>query len=448
MRAPSLVRFLVPAALFAAACGSGSPADQMDPSGMQPAVPRDYHQDAKAVLDHYCTNCHQAGGIAPFELTDYASAKNHAPSIQAAVASGKMPPWLPADDSMDFRYSRKMPAADKQILLDWVQGGAAEGDGSASSRITYPPVELPAPPRPDLTLTMPTPYTPNQQLSDDYRCFVIDPGPGGSGGLAADSFMQAATVKPGAPGIVHHVIVFEIPAKNAADVRAKDANEAGPGYTCFGGAGTNGAQMVTGWAPGGTVTRLQPDEGILVHKGSIFVMQVHYNLLNFSGQSDVSAATFELAATPPANQVFLLPLANPNALKIPAGAADASQVVPAPVSYIQQALKLPTPDVTIVSVAPHMHVLGTRISVSLDSQPMIDIPAWDFHWQQGYYFQQPVIAHPNQMLFLECHYDNSAAHQPVVGGKPQEPRDVSWGEGTLDEMCLSFLGIRFPRTMP
>lgn len=447
MRAPSLARLLFPAALFVAACSSGDPAESADPAGMQPAIPRDYHQDAKAVLDHYCTNCHQAGGIAPFALTDYESVKNHAPAIQAAVASGKMPPWLPSDDSMSFRYERKMPAQDKQILLDWVKGGANEGDAKTTSRVTFPPVELPAAPRPDLTLKMAEPYQPNQQLSDDYRCFIIDPGTSGSG-LAADSYMQAATVKPGAPQVVHHVIVFEIPAKNVADVRKQDDAEAGPGYTCFGGAGTNGAQMITGWAPGGTVTRLQPDEGVLIHKGSIFVMQVHYNLLNFSGQSDVTSATIELATTPPANQVFLLPLANPSALKIPAGDSDASQIVPAPVSYLQQALKLPGPDVTIVSVAPHMHVLGTRISVSLDNVPMIDIPAWDFHWQQSYFFQKPVIAHSNQMLFLECHYDNSASHQPVVGGKPQMPRDVSWGEGTLDEMCLSFLGIRFPRAMP
>ena len=38
-----------------------------------------------------------------------------------------------------------------------------------------------------------------------------------------------------------------------------------------------------------------------------------------------------------------------------------------------------------------------------------------------------------------CAYDNSAANQPVINGEHVEPRDVTWGEGTLDEMCLLYV---------
>ena len=37
---------------------------------------------------------------------------------------------------------------------------------------------------------------------------------------------------------------------------------------------------------------------------------------------------------------------------------------------------------------------------------------------------------------MTCVWDNSPENQPVVGGVKQTPRDVTWGEGTLDEMCL------------
>src|SRR6185436_15949487 len=97
--------------------------------------------------------------------------------------------------------------------------------------------------------------------------------------------------------------------------------------------------------------RVGSDEGVPLKKGSIFVMQVHYNLSNFTGQADVSKAYVELAQTPPKNQVRLLPLANPSGLKIKAGDKDASQTLLVPVSEVLKYLKLP--ELTIISVAPH-----------------------------------------------------------------------------------------------
>jgi hypothetical protein len=40
---------------------------------------------------------------------------------------------------------------------------------------------------------------------------------------------------------------------------------------------------------------------------------------------------------------------------------------------------------------------------------------------------------------MNCQYDNSAKNQPAYQGKQQAPRDVNWGEGTTDEMCLGIL---------
>jgi hypothetical protein len=430
--------------LLAVACSGDDP---VPPTPIDPAdVTRDYHQDAKAVLERYCTSCHQAGGIAPFALTDYESARNHAAVIKGAVTSGNMPPWLPSDNSLPVRYSRKMAEADKQILLDWIADGALEGDKGAAPRVTIPPADVPPLPRHDLTLEMPTPYMPNKALSDDYRCFIIDPGPGGSGGLEKDSFLQAGMISPGNAATVHHVIVFEVSGANAAAARTKDAQEAGPGYTCFGGPGVGSGidsfQMVLGWAPGGTTMRLSADSGVPLKKGSIFVMQVHYNLFNANAAPDSSKAYFELAPATPQYQVRLLPVANPSGLKIKANDADAVQVIAFPVSEVLRYLK--QTELTIISVAPHMHTLGTQITTSIGSQALIDIPRWSFHWQQSYFLKEPFVAKGDQMIFHECHYDNSPANQPLINGVRQPPRDVTWGEGTHDEMCLSFLGIRLP----
>lgn len=428
-----------------AACDSAVMGTE-EPTGRSADELRDYARDAKPLLERYCTNCHSAGGIAPFSLTDYESARTHAAAIAGAVESGRMPPWLPSADSVPLRYSRAMRPEDKAALLQWVSDGARPGESGAAPRIVPPPADTVEPPRADLVLDPQVTYMPKATLTDDYRCFIIDPAGPGGGGMPEERWVQATNIKPGNAALVHHVILFEVPASRVAGLQKKDADEAGPGYTCFGGAGTGGAEMITGWAPGGVPQRVQPDMGLRIRKGSVFVMQVHYNLQRYRGDGDRTTVELELASARPPYRLVLVPLAYPDQLKIAAGDPEASQSIVVPVSLALDYLKLK--EAVITSVTPHMHLLGTSIVTSLDSQPLVDIPRWDFHWQQAYMLETPVVARGNQLLMLTCQYDNSYANQPVVGGQKQMPREVTWGEGTLDEMCLSFLGLRIPSATP
>ena len=96
------------------------------------------------------------------------------------------------------------------------------------------------------------------------------------------------------------------------------------------------------------------------------------------------------------------------------------------------------------SAFPHMHQLGTSIHVDLirangDKSCVIDVPKWDFHWQGAYQFTQPIKVAAGDKLMTTCVWDNSVAHQPLVDGVPQQPRDVKFGEGSTDE--LEFLEI-------
>jgi hypothetical protein len=98
----------------------------------------------------------------------------------------------------------------------------------------------------------------------------------------------------------------------------------------------------------------------------------------------------------------------------------------------------------IYGVGGHMHLRGVDIRVTLDpgtphEQLLLHIPHWDFHWQGGYYFTNPIDANPGDTIGVSCTFDNSAANQPVVNRKAIAPRYVLWGEGTTDEMCLAIL---------
>src|SRR6476661_10827827 len=131
------------------------------------------------------------------------------------------------------------------------------------------------------TVASPVSYTPKAPTTgtDDYRCFVLDPG------LARDAFVTGFDIAPGQPAEVHHVILFRVPPSSAAAARARDAESGGNGWTCFGGTGlgSRGASLddapwVGAWAPGGRANVLPADVGIPLKRGSLLVMQVHYNL--------------------------------------------------------------------------------------------------------------------------------------------------------------------------
>lgn len=391
-----------------------------------------YHQDIAPIVQRYCGNCHSEGGIAPFTLSSYESLLRSKDSVKSAVSRGVMPPWLPSEDSRPSHGSRAMLPQDKADLLRWLDGDTAEGDSAEGPRRTLPPVQTVVPPRPDLVLDPGFDYAPSNSREDDYHCFIFDPK------LTADRFMTAGTVRPGDARIVHHVIAYEIPVTDAAAIRAKDTT--GQGYTCFGAPGTTAPPVtLLGWAPGSPGGRMPEGTALRLHKDALIVVQVHYNVLAGPGHVDRTTLSLELSDTQPLHELYALPLARPKQLHIPSGDADAVQTVIVPLSVLTSYFKLPSNKLTVYAQTPHMHLLGKRITTWLNDELILDLPRWDFHWQQAYGFVEPYTATGADLFKLECRYDNSAANQPFVDGMQQAPRDVNWGEGTRDEMCLTYL---------
>ncbi len=117
-----------------------------------------------------------------------------------------------------------------------------------------------------MTLSMPEAYTPSAPYgkgTDDYRCFLLDPG------LKKDVWLTGSNVLPGNQLVVHHVILFRVPPDQVAEAEAKDASNAGEGWTCFGGTGLSGdfsniddASWLAAWAPGGDETKVRDGYGV------------------------------------------------------------------------------------------------------------------------------------------------------------------------------------------
>ncbi len=399
-----------------------------------------YYKDVKPIMDAKCATCHYDGGVAPFSLTTYDEVEPRAGVAMLAVRDGLMPPWKANKDCNDYTGDFSLSDAQKQTIIDWVQQGALEGD---------PADEGPALPdnrltmsRVDKTVTMAQAYTP-QQSPDDYRCFLI-PWPEE---YTTTKYVTGFRAVPGNEEVVHHVIAYLATPAQVATYQQLDTDEAGPGYTCFGGSGGPSQEWLGGWAPGNLGSDFPPGTGIAVEPGSMIVMQVHYNTLKVGAQSDTTSLELKiddsvekLGRVQPWTNVSWV---NSQAMEIPAGDSDVMHSFEFDMTFVTGGQPF-----TIYSTNLHMHTLGKSGIVKINRADgsedcMLQIDNYDFDWQDSYGFKNPVTFNPGDSMYLECHWDNSPENQPMVNGEPRIPVTQFWGEGTTDEMCLTTFYIAY-----
>ena len=396
-----------------------------------------YHEHVKPIIDAKCSECHVAGGIGPFALDDYESVSAVAGLVKAAVVNETMPPFLYDTTCREPSFDPSLSEEQIQTTSDWVDQGAVEGDPAAAGA----PLDIARPEQPtfDSVLTMPAEYTPVQS-PDDYRCFVID------WPHDTTKYVTAFGVEPGQEAMVHHVIAFLARPDFVAQAEALDAAEEGPGYTCFGGPVIDDFYWLGSWAPGGLLASGYPEgTGLEIPAGSKVIVQVHYNTLIEDPRPDQTTIKFETADSVE-KTAFWMPWANPlwlnGSMRIPAGEADVKHGF----TYDPTSFFTDGKPIDIWAAGLHMHMLGTSARSWITRQGgeeacVADIPRWDFNWQSGVAFDEPVRFNPGDKLGLECHWDNTMENQPVVDGRRLTPQDRNWGEGSTDEMCLGVFYI-------
>jgi hypothetical protein len=267
----------------------------------------------------------------------------------------------------------------------------------------------------DVTLEPAEPFTPSGDYMDEYRCFVLDPQ------RTEDQYLIGYQVNPGEASEVHHVLLYET---DLAEAQALDAEDEESGYLCFGGTNTSSSNMIGGWAPGTPVTEFPTDTGIKVKAGTAVVMQIHYNLANGDPLPDQTSINLQYAHAP-----VLYPASFEGIFH------DDFVIPPYAFDYSSSKTITVDSDITVWGAFPHMHQLGKKIDVTLThadtNDCLISIPEWDFHWQQLYLYDAPtgVPVYSGDKVKLTCTWSNDTG------------QTVTWGEGTSDEMCLSYFYV-------
>jgi mono/diheme cytochrome c family protein len=392
--------------------------------------------DVAPIVGRHCAGCHQPGGVAGLALVSYDQVAAARDVVDYAVFSGDMPPWPAAPGDYAFADDPTLSPDEIDTLRRWIADDAPLGDADPTLVATAPPLQ----PLPEVTseLRFPAPYTP-AALADDYRCIPLVPtepfGP----------YIRGFEVVVGNPAVVHHVkLVAVYPHDGGAVLAAEDAADPGPGFACsddddvdYGGPSV----LFGGWLPGSSATVFPDDMGLKLQPDPRFLVVMHYHPTGATWASDDTEVRLWTAPTVarPVDPHRITDLAwrlppDEGGMLIPAGATGVDYTVSETVRELPLTAFDPAPaGVDVLSVQLHMHRLGTHGSVQVvrggTATFLLDVPQWDFDWQLAYWLVAPVHLDPDDQLILDCNYDNPG------------PVDVTWGEGSDDEMCAAMVNV-------
>jgi hypothetical protein len=341
-----------------------------------------------------------------------------------------------------------------------------------------------APPVTTISLQAATAYTPHAPHggTDDYHCTLVNPH------VKENSFIVSSQFYPDSVE-VHHAILFLVPPALAAEAQAND--QGGKGWTCFGETALPGANLahlgetpwLSAWAPGHGKDVLPAGVGQPLPKGSLVVMQIHYNLL--VGHKPVRARLVlnSVPASTPLRPLSLALMPAPPDIPCPSGVAGPlcartasladlgqrfgqgavgfvntiesvcgrNQASPPAGSTTSCAWPV-TQAGTIVRVGAHMHLLGQSMQITLNpgtptQQTILNDSNYNFHYQKAYDLKTPISVVPGDKIQVSCTYD-PVLRQELPSLRNLAPRFVTWGDGSSDEMCLGIVMTVPPASSP
>ena len=383
-----------------------------------------FNKDVLPIVQTHCQTCHRPGEVAPMSLLTFKDARPWARAIKTAVLTQQMPPWqVEAQYDHKFSNAARLTQAERDILTAWADGGGVEGD----------PKDKPAPAtftdgwnlKPDLIVEMPTEFALQATGTIEYQYMLVEAN------FTEDVWVKAAEMRPGNSKVVHHGEVWVLPPGS------KWMSNAVPGVSYpqsqMPKVGQDDIDILGKFNPGlGAQDFEFGDSAKFVPKGSNLVFEVHYTAVG-TPQTDRTKVGIVFARGPHATRYFTSYGPTARNLVIPAGDHNAEVV----------SESTTTTNMKLVYAQPHMHLRGKDYELRAvfpngESQTLFR-SKWDFNWQLGYIFTEPIDLPQGTRLIGISHFDNSAANR----FNPDPTKEIRWGLQNWDEMSNCFIGLVF-----
>lgn len=375
------------------------------------------------IIYENCTTCHRPGEIGPMPLTNYDEVKNWASMIQYVTEINYMPPWKADTEFSNFIGERTLTDDQKQMITDWVTAGSPQGDPSLEPQLPDFPTGSQVG-VPDLVLSFAENFEHYGGNQDEYRNFVLPTG------LTENKDVDAIEIRPGNAAIVHHALfTYDV----SGQARILDAQDSKYGYDGFGGFGVDAVfdKQFPAYTPGQKPRRYPQQMGQLLPAGADLLVQMHYAPTPFP-EYDSSTINIFFKDEPVERYVQ-------NYVMLPFGNVLTNGpfvIPPNGTKTFHGVYRAPT-DISLVSIFPHMHLLGKDWKVyavspnKADTINLVSIDDWDFNWQGNYNFKKFMVVKRNWEIHAYATYDNTASN-PLNPNNP--PAWMGWGENTTDEM--------------
>ena len=364
-----------------------------------PAKPT-YSKDVAPILDANCVQCHREGDIAPMALTTYEEVRPWAKSILQNVGNRVMPPWHADPGYGPFKNERKLSDNEVATIVKWAETGAPQGN--PADRPELPVFAVDGEWRlgePDYVITFDE-TTVEAGGRDEFYNFEhkVD--------LPEDKWIKSIEIIPGSREVVHHVILWQ---------QGGDQPQQG---------------WLSAWAAGADPTIFPEKTGRMLYKNATIIGDMHYHPAEGETYTDATRVGLHFAEDE-AVEKELVNLWVMNAdFKIPAG--DPNYQAKSEYTFEQDSI--------IMGLTPHLHYRGKDFKYTLyypdgKEEELLKVSKYDFNWQTGYEFVEPIEVPEGARIECIAHWDNSADNPH----NPDPTRDVTFGNESYDEMMIGFV---------
>lgn len=363
-----------------------------------------YANEIVPILKERCVSCHMEGGIAPFAMTNHQMVQGWSPMIREVLYTKRMPPGQIDNDYVhDFRDVAHITVEETQKLVQWIDNGAQNRDGTDPLAEYKPEVVKWAYGEPDLLYKIPAQQIPATGVQD-YRNIALPLN------LEEDVWVKAIEFEAGDPTVLHHIIAF---AYGPDGVNEFEILNQGIGLGAY--------------APGNEVNTYPEDAGFPLKAGGGLMLQLHYTT---SGRETVDESEIAL----------YLWDEKPERTVLGGSAADLDiNIPPFEARHEMVATAKFRKNSYLTMLGPHMHYRGYDANFKLvypdgRTEEILNVPNYQFNWQKVYDFEEPKYVPEGTEMVFTATFDNSEMN-PF---NPDPSQTLTWGEQTWQEMFFGF----------
>lgn len=364
--------------------------------------------------------------------------------ILHVTQTGLMPPWKANPNFSHFANERIMPKEQIQVIKDWIDQGMAKGNNSETKATDIQATSKDLG-KPDLVLKMPQQLNLKGNNLDQFFCYKIPFE------IDASHAVKAIEFVPNNKKRAHHASyqVLE-PSPNAPifnppyHFEYNDSSSSHPdnekdfkflNLSSVSEIDEPEVKFHSGWLPGTGVQRFPEGIGFeLPQRGVLLLRNLHYSADPLKG-SDQSEVRIWYAKAPIKRKVLFAAFKPKNLDPI---------IKKDSIKTYFMTLKIGA-DMSILCINPHMHKLGKKykayaVTPNGDTLRLVEIPDWDFNWQEFYRFETMLKIPRGSMLNIEAMYDNTKENlkNPNV-----PPIDVYFERGRMDDNKEEMLRTSF-----